>query len=163
MNWRKLWNTLHEPRAVTVLMVLVYASLAGVAVFIGFEHPLPGGAATFFSALFMGLGGVFGVPSAWRGAWWLEGVAAMACMVGLFMLAGLDLLWSVEAERIPGYPLILTIILALFFLTRGLRIWPYMYAPGAGPVTSEREQAARTELAVMETREAIKVAKKARE
>lgn len=145
--YRKVWGSLHEPRTVTATMVAVYALLTTSAVLILTDR-LAHDVATIFAASFMLIGGIVGMPSAWRGAWWSEGPAAMSALSGLVMLAIIDLQAAVDHARLPGYPLTLTLLVALFFVTRAMRIWPEMWAPGRGPMTPTREAQIRADTMV---------------
>ncbi|MDN6618087.1 MAG: hypothetical protein L0L02_00375, partial [Corynebacterium variabile] len=49
---------------------------------------------------------------------------------------------------LPGYSVLRTVLIALFFITRTVRIWPEMYAPGRGPMTPTREAQIRAQAAV---------------
>lgn len=155
--YERMWGTLHEPRTVTALMVAIYALVTTSAVLILLDRP-PHDLATVFAAALMLLGGLVGIPTAWRGAWWLEYPAALAAVSGLAMLAAIDLVEAVDHARLPAYPAILTILVGLFFITRMMRIAPAMYAPGRGPMTPTREAKIRADtmvaLADAATREA---------
>ena len=145
--YRRMWGSLHEPRTVTAVMVAIYLLLTASALLILTDRPAHD-VTTIFAASFMLIGGLVGVPSAWRGAWWSEGPAAMSALAGLAMLAVIDLLAAVDHARLPGYPLTLTLLVALFFVTRAVRIWPQMYAPGRGPMTPTREAEIRADTMV---------------
>lgn len=128
----RLWGTLSEPRIVTVLMVAIYCGLVSAVALIAFDHR-PDDAVTLFGCALAAIGGLVGAPSAWRGSWWLEGVAALMAVLGLVILGVLDLMHAAEAVRWPGFPLILTLMVAGFFGTRALRIWPHTYRPDVAP------------------------------
>ena len=67
--YRRMWGSLHEPRTVTAVMVGVYLLLTASALLILTDRPHHD-VTTIFAASFMLIGGLVGVPSAWRGAWW---------------------------------------------------------------------------------------------
>ena len=116
--------------------------------------------AVLIAAVFMVAGGLVGVPAAWRGAWWLELGAAGAVMSGFIFLAALDLV--ARPDVLPGYGELRTVLIALFFVTRALRIAPDMYAPGKGPNTPTREAQVRADTMVALADEAAREARQRR-
>ena len=85
------------------------------------------------------IGGTLGAISSWPGWYWLEAPMSLLSVFGLAVLSALRLELAVAADRFPSYPIFLTVLVALFFVTRVLRTWPLMYAPGRGP--NRREEA----------------------
>ena len=79
--------------------------------------------------------GLLGMPSAWRGSWWLEGPAALLAVVGMLLISIDELLLPTAHVRRPVHGIILSVIIGLFFLGRALRVWPYSYRPGVLPKT----------------------------
>ena len=144
--YHRVWGSLHEPRLVTAIMVTAYTLIAAQAIMILADQPAHD-VAVIIAAGFMLLGGIIGAPAAWRGAWWAEGPGAGAVMVGLIFLAGIDLA-TAPPEDLPGYSVLRTVLITLFFITRTVRIWPQMYAPGRGPMTPTREAQIRAQTAV---------------
>ena len=144
--YHRIWGSLHEPRLVTAIMVTSYLLIAVQAVMILGDRP-PHEIAVVIAAGFMLLGGIIGAPAAWRGAWWLEGPCAGAVMVGLIFLAGISIA-PAPPDDLPGYSVVRTLLIVLFFITRMVRIWPQMYAPGKGPMTPTREAEIRADHAV---------------
>ena len=130
--YRRLWGSLYEPRAVTALMVAIYALVIVYAVLALCEQRGPLDVATGFASVFMAVGGLVGLPAAWRGAWWAEGPAAASTVAGLAMLTALDLVDRTATARLPVLSLVLLLVLVLFFTTRVIRVWPRLYAPGRG-------------------------------
>ena len=157
--YRHMWGSLHDPRTVTAIMVAAYALVAVQATMILTDNA-PHDVASLIAATFMVAGGVVGVPTAWRGAWWLELGAAGAVMSGCIFLAVLDL--TARPDILPGYSELRTVLIALFFVTRALRIAPDMYAPGRGPVTPTREAQIRAEAMVTLADEAAQEARQRR-
>ena len=127
--------------------------VVSVAAYMAYMKKFPG-------TKFMMAGGLIGVPAAWRGAWWLELGAAGAVMSGFIFLAALDL--AAHPDILPGYSELRTALIALFFLSRALRIAPDMYAPGKGPNTPTREAQVRAETMVALADEAAREARERR-
>lgn len=157
--YRRAWGSLHEPRTVTAVMVIAYTLVTLQASMILADDD-PHDVAVLIAAGFMVAGGVVGVPAAWRGAWWLELGAAGAVMSGFIFLAALDL--AAHPDILPGYSELRTALIALFFLSRALRIAPDMYAPGKGPNTPTREAQVRADTMVALADEAAREARERR-
>lgn len=129
-----LLNTMKEPRSVTAVMVVVYClvSVTG-ALFL-----LRVGSLSWMvivAGAIMLVSGLLGVPSAWRGSWWLEGPAALLAVVGILLISIDELLLPTAHVRWPLHVIILSVIIGLFFLGRALLVWPYSYRPGVLPKT----------------------------
>jgi len=85
------------------------------------------------------LGGALGVPSAWRGLWWLERVACflLGWLGALLLVVGvLDVMGVIEATP---YPLSASwffgvVCWCAFCATRWQRVREQPYAPGQGPM-----------------------------
>ena len=157
--YRRAWGSLHEPRTVTAVMVIAYTLVTLQAATILADDD-PHDLAVLIAAVFMVAGGLVGVPAAWRGAWWLEPGAAGAVMSGFIFLAALDLV--ARPDVLPGYGELRTVLIALFFVTRALRIAPDMYAPGKGPNTPTREAQVRADTMVALADEAAREARQRR-
>jgi hypothetical protein len=87
------------------------------------------------AGVIMLVSGLLGAPSAWRGSWWLEGPAALLAVVGILLISIDELLLPTAHIRWPLHGIILSVIIALLFLGRALRVWPYLYRPGVLPKT----------------------------
>lgn len=135
----RVWGSLSEPRSVTLIMVAVYAlvALSGVYLCSSEEHNR---AIEYLAAVLMILGGGLGVPSAWRGSWWLEGPAALLTVLGVGVLSVFEAWVALAEPRWPHHTLMMTLVIGLFFITRAMRVWPEMYRPGVVP-TSQLELA----------------------
>ena len=131
---KNILSTLHEPRLVTAVMVMVYSliSVTGV-MFLLRVGSLPWTVIT--AGIIMLVSGILGAPSAWRGSWWLEGPAALLAVVGMLLISIDELLLPTAHVRWPLHVIILSVIIGLFFLARALRVWPYSYRPGVLPKT----------------------------
>ena len=136
-----LWGTLEEPRWVTLTMLGAYALtfVAGVVIFKN-PHGYIAGISSWSTGLLLIISAVLGVPSSWRGAWWIER-AALIAWIGGWLSAFVTF---ADIARDPGLTIpIVTACMGglavLFGLTRLLRVWQLPYAPGKGPETPEQE------------------------
>lgn len=134
ISMKNILNTMEEPRSVTALMVVIYCliSVTGV-MFLLRVGSLPW--TVIAAGVTMLVSGILGVPSAWRGSWWLEGPAALLGVVGMVLISIDELLLPTAHVRWPLHVIILSVIIGLFFLGRVLRVWPYSYRPGVLPKT----------------------------
>lgn len=131
---KNILSTMEEPRSVTAVMVIVYLLIS----FTGTLFLLRVGSLSWMvivAGAIMLVSGLLGVPSAWRGSWWLEGPAALLAVVGMLLIAVDELLLPTAHVRWPLHVIILSVIIGLFFLGRALRVWPYSYRPGVLPKT----------------------------
>ena len=161
LNWAaRVWASVNEPRRVTMTAVMAYAVAVAASVGVVADptpHPIPGTDAAFIAlaAALLGVGGLVGIPTAWAGRWWIERVAAMACLGGsvLFLFEALTL-------YAPGGPDLtapsLTVTSAgwgvALFTSRLFRVSRRPYAAGKGP--SLPEDTSDQLVAVMLVREA---------
>lgn len=83
--------------------------------------------------------GIMGAPSAWLGSWWLEGPAALVAVVGIMLVSINEFVLDAPHVRWPFHVIILSVIIALFFFARALRVWPYSYRPGVMPKSKLEE------------------------
>ena len=129
---RSIFNSMKEPVAVTAVMVVVYTTLVcmGASLLAGVRPIL---CIAALGALLMTIAGAIGAPSAWLGSWWLEGPAAVLAVVGLILVSVSEFIANPAHVQWPGHVLGLSIIIALFFLGRAFRVWPYSYRPGVLP------------------------------
>ena len=122
----------------TAVMVIIYTAISITGVeFITSYDSLPW-TITLAGAL-MVASGVMGAPSAWRGSWWLEGPAALTAVVGIMLVSINEFVLTTAHVRWPFHVIILSVIIALFFLGRALRVWPYSYRPGVLPKSKLEE------------------------
>lgn len=129
---KKLLNSMTEPRSVTAVMVVIYTaiSITGL-VFLASFDTLPW--VIVLAGVLMVVSGVLGAPSAWIGSWWLEGPAALIAVVGIMLVSVNEFVLSTAHVSWPLHVIILSVIIALFFFARALRVWPYSYRPGVLP------------------------------
>lgn len=113
-------------------MVIIYTaiSITGLG-FITSYDSLPW--VIIFAGVLMVVSGIMGAPSAWLGSWWLEGPAALIAVVGIMLVSINEFVLTTAHVRWPLHVIILSVIIALFFLGRALRVWPYSYRPGVLP------------------------------
>ena len=134
IGMKSILSTMEEPRSVTAVMVVIYCliSIAG-GMFLLRVASLSW--MVIVAGAIMVVSGLLGAPSAWRGSWWLEGPAALLAVVGMLLISVDELLLPTAHVRWPLHVIILSVIIALFFLARALRVWPYSYRPGVLPKT----------------------------
>lgn len=134
ITMKNLLDTMEEPRSVTAVMVVVY----WLIFLTGTMFLLRVGSLSWMvivAGAIMLVSGLLGVPSAWRGSWWLEGPAALLAVVGMLLISIDELLLPTAHVRWPLHVIILSVIIGLLFLGRALRVWPYSYRPGVLPKT----------------------------
>lgn len=131
---KNILSTLHEPRLVTALMVMIYCLISVTGVMFLLRVGSLSWAVITAGAIML-VSGILGAPSAWRGSWWLEGPAALLAVVGMLLISIDELLLPTAHVRWPLHGIILSVIIGLFFLGRALRVWPYSYRPGVLPKT----------------------------
>lgn len=127
-----------EPRSVTATMVVIYTAIAITGIgFLTSAAALPW--VVILAGVLMLVSGVLGAPSAWLGSWWLEGPAALVAVVGIMLVSINELALTTPHVRWPLHVIILSVIIALFFFARALRVWPYSYRPGVLPKSKLEE------------------------
>lgn len=131
-------SSMSEPKSVTAVMVTIYVAIAVTgAAFITHVTSLP--LIVIVAGVLMVVSGVLGAPSAWFGSWWLEGPSALMAVVGMMLIAVNELMLTTPHVRWPLHMIVLSAIIALFFLARALRVWPYSYRPGVLPKSKLEE------------------------
>lgn len=131
-------SSMSEPKSVTAVMVTIYVAIAVTgAMFITHVATLP--LIVIVAGVLMVVSGVLGAPSAWFGSWWLEGPSALMAVVGMMLIAVNELMLTTPHVRWPLHMIVLSVIIALFFLARALRVWPYSYRPGVLPKSKLEE------------------------
>lgn len=122
----------------TAVMVVIYTAISVTGFgFLTSYSDLPW--IVILSGVLMVVSGVLGAPSAWLGSWWLEGPAALVAVVGIMLISIDELVLATAHVHWPLHVIILSVIIALFFLGRALRVWPYSYRPGVLPKTRLEE------------------------
>ena len=147
--YRALWESLHEPRFVTSVMVVIYLWFIwdGLQIIAAPpEMPPQVGVAVAFV-----IGGsALAAPSAWRGAWRYEQAGVVMVLFGQLAVMVDELAHIMDGSTsvwYPARPSDLTFIVALFLMTRLYRIWGKRYAPGRAPSTPLSRNQARAEVA----------------
>lgn len=131
-------SSINEPKSVTAVMVTIYVAIVVTgATFIIHVTSLTW--IVIVAGVLMVVSGVFGAPSAWFGSWWLEGPSALMAVVGMMLIAVNELMLMSPHVRWPLHMVVLSVIIALFFLARALRVWPYSYRPGVLPKSKLEE------------------------
>lgn len=134
----KFLSSMSEPKSVTAVMVTIYVAIAVTGgAFITHVTSLP--LIVIVAGVLMVVSGVLGAPSAWFGSWWLEGPSALMAVVGMMLIAVNELMLTTPHVRWPLHMIVLSVIIALFFLGRALRVWPYSYRPGVLPKSKLEE------------------------
>lgn len=127
-----------EPRSVTATMVVIYTAITITGIgFLTSVATLPW--VVILAGVLMVVSGVLGAPSAWLGSWWLEGPAALTSVVGIMLISINELVLTTPHVHWPLHVIILSVIIALFFFARALRVWPYSYRPGVLPKSKLEE------------------------
>ena len=148
---RRVWASLHEPPAVTGVIVAYYGVLAVLGVMgLATEAPAPPMIRYVSTAAWVAciVSGVVGAPSAWRGVWWLERGAAFAGIVASAMIALLMVrLYRLTVTSEHDVTLMLGLAAGLasalaLFTTRYMRVRRTPWQPGKEPPRA-REHAAR--------------------
>lgn len=131
-------SSISEPKSVTAVMVTIYVAIAVAGTtFITYATSLP--LIVIAAGVLMVVSGVLGAPSAWFGSWWLEGPSALMAVVGMMLIAVNELMLMTPHVRWPLHMIVLSGVIALFFLARALRVWPYSYRPGVLPKSKLEE------------------------
>lgn len=135
---RRLWSTLHEPRAISAMMAATYVLIAvAVALILGAPRIQPWdvtvGCLTTLS------GCAIGAPSAWRGWWGVEGPSAALVALGLVVVAVEDAARALTSDHWPGWPFCIVLSLLLMIGQRIARTWGHTWQPGCEPDTPLRQ------------------------
>lgn len=140
----RLWTAVYEPRLETGGVVTAYAVAIIMALWVVLDPPV--GATIVEPYLFGGMaalllaGGSIGIPTAWLGKWYIETIAATACLGGAVLaLVDVVLLESVKHWTPLSRPVLTifaTIFMVLFFAVRLAKIRSRVEAPGQGDETS---------------------------
>ncbi|MDO4243815.1 MAG: hypothetical protein Q4C85_08690 [Actinomyces sp.] len=155
MGWPgRVWDTLHEPRVVTALMIITYLCLVVMGGTILASPRVTPPDVVLGCVVLIG-GGVLGVPAAWTGAAWLEGPALGLSAVGLGTIAVVDMIRVISTDHWIGYPTLLTVAMCLMLCVRMARVWPMRWTPGHEPDTPLRRSQRRAAVEVVLTDDAI--------
>nr|DAY26431.1 MAG TPA: hypothetical protein [Caudoviricetes sp.] len=135
---RRLWGTLHEPRAISAMMAATYVLLAvAVALILGAPRIQPWDVTV--GCLMTLCGCAIGAPSAWRGWWGVEGPSAALVALGLVVVAVEDAARALTSDHWPGWPLFVILALLLMIGQRMARVWGHTWEPGCEPNTALRQ------------------------
>lgn len=146
---RALWGSLHEPRFVTSVMVVIYIGFIWDGLQIIAAPPDMPPQVGVAVAFVIG-GSALAAPSAWRGAWRYEQAGVVMVMFGQLAVMVDELAHIMDGStsvRYPAHLSDLTFIVALLLMTRLYRIWGKRYAPGRAPSTPLSRVQARAEVA----------------
>ena len=131
-------RSMHEPRAVTAIMVAIYLLTGlGIAIWIPVS-PGPPPPLQAIAAVSLAAAGLIGIPSAWAGWRGTEKYALLFLTLGWVLMGVDDLqhaLLTDQLVRTPGTVLILSAGVALWSLKRCWTIRHMTWAPGRAPDT----------------------------
>ena len=134
---RRLWSTLHEPRAISAMMAATYVLLAvAVALILGAPRIQPWDVTVACLTTISGC--AIGAPAAWRGWWGVEGPSAALVALGLIVVAVEDAARALTSDHWPGWPLFVILALLLMNGQRMVRGWGHTWQPGCEPDTALR-------------------------
>lgn len=135
---RRLWSTLHEPRAISAMMAATYVVIAvAVALILGAPRIQPWDVTT--GCLMTLSGCAIGAPAAWRGWWGVEGPSAALVALGLLVVAIEDAARALTSDHWPGWPLFVILALLLMIGQRMARVWGRTWEPGCEPDSPLRQ------------------------
>lgn len=135
---RRLWSTLHEPRAISAMMAATYVLLAvSVALILGAPRIQPWDVTV--GCLTTICGCAIGAPAAWRGWWGVEGPSAALVALGLAVVAVEDAARALTSDHWPAWPLFVILALLLMIGQRMVRVWGRTWEPGCEPDTALRQ------------------------
>lgn len=135
---RRLWGTLHEPRAISAMMAATYVLIAiAVALILGAPRIQPWDVTV--GCLITICGCAIGAPAAWRGWWGVEGPSAALVALGLIAVAVEDAARALTSDHWPGWPLFIILALLLMIGQRIARTWGRTWQPGCEPDTPLRQ------------------------
>jgi len=138
-----VWESLTEPRKVTLAMMFTYSLGMTLSVVIALSHPgpLPEGvfSAYLVAAIMFFLAGLIGVPGAWRGWWFLEQFAVIMFAFAVGALA-VSALWYVHVPFVArAIGLFMALVIEVLMYTRWQRVSKSSYRLGAGPLLPEHQ------------------------
>lgn len=146
----RLWGTVVEPKAVTIITALAYALTAIVGYSLLLAPPTGHEQDIWLRtacALFLIGGGSVGVPTAWTGAWWLEQTAAASAGAGMIItMTEVMAVRQAKGLSTPWVTVLALVLCALFWAARFLRVKDLPYAPGKGPLLPEQRIAVQEAL-----------------
>ncbi|MGV1079743.1 MAG: hypothetical protein ACOYD1_07805 [Candidatus Nanopelagicales bacterium] len=136
----RVWWSLHEPRSVTVIAVIVYSTaiLSGIEMIGQFGLPaMVDPPLVYVEGAVLIAAGLIGAPSSWVGKWYIERAACLALTgTGVLLLAG-----ALVAETFfePPHDITTSWVMGMVCwvalgLTRWVRVRHQPYAPGRGPL-----------------------------
>lgn len=135
---RRLWSTLHEPRAISAMMAATYTLIAvAVALILGAPRIQPWDVTVACLTTISGC--AIGAPAAWRGWWGVEGPSAALVALGLVVVAVEDAARALTSDHWPGWPLFIILALLLMIGQRIARTWGHTWQPGCEPDTPLRQ------------------------
>lgn len=151
---RTVWESLHEPRKVTLIMMGTYFAgfVLAMIIFTSIPGPLPEGvfSARLVAGVLLAVAGFLGVPGAWRGWWFLEQFAVISVMFAVGAIAVSTLFFVNVSGVSRAIGVFLAVMVELFMLTRWQRVSKSNYRADAGPLLPEH----RTELTIARIAEA---------
>lgn len=151
---RAAWETLHEPRVVSLVQSIQYLSV-GTAAGLVLASPRP----TAPEVLIAGTGAVIGslgaTLAAWRGWCAIEAYTASLVLLGLLVLSVEDIIRDDDPAHWPGWTLALVVALSLALAQRILITRGRLWEAGREPSTRLTRAQARVQVAKIEEQEVI--------
>lgn len=146
---RRVWLSLHEPRVVSALQVAFYVAIGASAVMV-LLSPAPQPVDVTLGCVMAVVGSFGAAASAWRGWWGVETWTASMVVLGLATLTVEDVIRGLTTDHWPGWPMMLTVAIALVVVQRVLTTRNFLWEPGRGPDTglSRAQTAVRVERAL---------------
>lgn len=142
MMFSNLYNTIHPPKIITIMMVTAYITCIAVGVLAWSNLPSPRlDPIVVFATITLVVGGIVGAASCWVGAYWLEGPASIIMIYGVALVALSRLALVPILDHFP-ITILLAVTTGILFGTRVYRIWPYMYRGQADPKIQAEVKAA---------------------
>ena len=131
---RRVWLSLHEPRVVSALQVAFYVVIGASAVMV-LLSPAPQPVDVTLGCVMTVVGSFGAAASAWRGWWGIETWTASMVVLGLATLTVEDVIRGLTTDHWPGWPMMLTVAIALAVVQRVLTTRNFLWEPGRGPDT----------------------------
>ena len=142
MTLNKMWRSFKEPRVTTVLAITAYlvAGIAGAGALVE-ETEIIGArlsALRVLAGAILVLSAALGIPTAWRGVWWLErGAAGLAALSSATAFAVATMAHYSHLLALPVFTLWGAAMSVIYFASRLSLTIKRPYALGKGPMLPE--------------------------
>ena len=144
--WRRLWESLQEPRKVTAVQSVIYAVVAAMGLVALTTPPMTienawGGPLTKAWATILTVGALMSLAGCLIGHWWLEVRSLWLVWTGVGLYVGLVTSLHVTSAGNRLTQALALVALLLFFVTRYLRIRDFALDPTRGRTDHDDEPA----------------------